>query len=499
MCPYVRSGQRASHARAMCCASLRSLDRGCSPPQAREQSLAAFHESLEALRRAIRTEQEDTITGIIERLEPLRQGIEERQESLSWAAKRLADDKLAAVERQQRHVEQLLEGVRRGDASSDALSYPLVPCTDSNFLCLPEVAEAAAGIQTLGSACGRFFELAMEGGTAEAHHWLGIRYQTGDGVPQDLAKAVRHFEISAAAGSVDAQFSLACRFLNGEGTARSLTEGLRLLTRAADSGHPDAQNALATRYFTGNGVARNVPTAIKYFRMAADGLQRVAAYNLATCYYNGDGVEQNYALAVQYYRQAADAGLPKAQLLLAELYEAGEGVAQDIDMALRYWQMAADQGEPDAQNAYAETIIQQYPVRSPHPQTLCTCPESSRPLACVAGIARELGRGEQLPCHGSRARPLRRAVQPCGGAAHHQAAPARLPRQRCALVLAGCRPGPRARHAQPRRLLQARPGRSRRPRASFSSLRGRSGRRPRRCAVRSGLAEVQRSRLPARP
>ena len=35
---------------------------------------------------------------------------------------------------------------------------------------------------------------------AEAHHWLGIRYQTGDGVPQDLAKAVRHFEISAAAG-----------------------------------------------------------------------------------------------------------------------------------------------------------------------------------------------------------------------------------------------------------------------------------------------------------
>jgi hypothetical protein len=148
----------------MCCASLRSLDRGCSPPQAREQSLAAFHESLEALRRAIRTEQEDTITGIIERLEPLRQGIEERQESLSWAAKRLADDKLAAVERQQRHVEQLLEGVRRGDASSDALSYPLVPCTDSNFLCLPEVAEAAAGIQTLGSACGRFFELAMEGG-----------------------------------------------------------------------------------------------------------------------------------------------------------------------------------------------------------------------------------------------------------------------------------------------------------------------------------------------
>ena len=98
MCPYVRSGQRASHVRAMCCASVGSL-KWLFAPQAREHSLAAFHESLEALRRAIRTEQEDTITGIIERLEPLRQGIEERQESLSWAAKRLADDKLAAVER----------------------------------------------------------------------------------------------------------------------------------------------------------------------------------------------------------------------------------------------------------------------------------------------------------------------------------------------------------------------------------------------------------------
>jgi TPR repeat protein/CRP-like cAMP-binding protein len=310
--------------------------------------------------------------------------LDERQEDLAKAAKRLAGTKLAAVEQQQQQVSQLLDSVRRAaglyeqrarqgsadlaaverqvaEATRGAMAYPLVPCTDANFLCAPEIAEAAESLQSLGAACGQFFQLAQERDTAEAHHWLGIRYQTGDGVPQDLAKAVRHFEISAAAGSVDAQFSLACRHLNGEGTTRSVNEGIRLLTLAADQGHPDAQNALATRFFTGNGVAQDTSRAIKYFRMAADGLQRVAAYNLATCYYNGDGIEQDYALAVQYYRQAADAGLPKAQLLLAELYEAGEGLEQDVNMALHYWKLAADQGDPDAQNAFAETTIQQHP------------------------------------------------------------------------------------------------------------------------------------------
>ena len=359
-------------------------DRPALPPQGRERELAGFLQSLASLRQSIAQEQEDTVTGIIEGIEPLRQTLDERQESLSWAAKRLSDTKLAAVEQQQQQVGQLLDSVRRAaglyeqrarqggsdlaavqqqvtEATRGAMTYPLVPCTDANFLCVPEIAEASESLQSLGSACGQFFQLAQERDTAEAHHWLGIRYQTGDGVPQDLPKAVRHFEISAAAGSVDAQFSLACRYLNGEGTARSVNEGVRLLTLAADQGHPDAQNALATRYFSGNGVAHDAPNAIKYFRMAADGLQRVAAYNLATCYYNGDGVKQDYAQAVQYYRQAADAGLPKAQLLLAELYEAGEGVSQDVTMALRYWKLAAEQGDPDAQNAFAETTIQQHP------------------------------------------------------------------------------------------------------------------------------------------
>ena len=353
--------------------------------QGRERELAGFLQSLGSLRHSIAQEQDQTVTGIRDRIEPLRQTLDERQESLSWAAKRLADTKLAAVAQQQQQVSELLDSVRRAaglydqrarqagahelaaverqvaEATRGAMAYPLVPCTDANFLCMPEITEAGKALQSLGAACGHFFQLAQERDTAEAHHWLGIRYQTGDGVPQDLAKAVRHFEISAAAGSVDSQFSLACRHLNGEGTARSVNEGIRLLSLAADQGHPDAQNALATRYFTGNGIAQDTSRAITYFRMAADSLQRVAAYNLATCYYNGDGIQQDVALAVQYYRQAADAGLAKAQLLLAELYEAGEGVDQDISMALHYWKLAADQGDPDAQNAFAETTIQHHP------------------------------------------------------------------------------------------------------------------------------------------
>ena len=72
--------------------------------QGRERELAGFLQSLGSLRHSIAQEQDQTVTGIRDRIEPLRQTLDERQESLSWAAKRLADTKLAAVAQQQQQV-----------------------------------------------------------------------------------------------------------------------------------------------------------------------------------------------------------------------------------------------------------------------------------------------------------------------------------------------------------------------------------------------------------
>jgi TPR repeat protein len=220
---------------------------------------------------------------------------------LADAVRRVSDAKLAALAEQQASLSLPTAGAEGG-----AEAPLLMPCTSTGFTSPLDIVAAAEAIDALRAHGVEFYRLMGERQQAEAHHWLGLRYQSGDGgVSQDLGKAFEQFQTSAQAGSLDAQFSLACRYLNGEGTRKDLGEGLRLLRAAADAGHPDAMNALATRYFTGSGVAQDMAEAVRYFEQAAAAGQRVAAYNFATCYYNGDGVEADHALAARYYKQAA--------------------------------------------------------------------------------------------------------------------------------------------------------------------------------------------------
>ena len=92
---------------------------------------------------------------------------------------------------------------------------------------------------------------------AEAKTQEGLRYFTGDGVPQDKQKAVACFREAAEQGDVKAQFNLGTCYINGEGVAKDQAE------------------------------------AVKWFRLAAEqGLAR-AQYNLGTCYTNGEGVPED--------------------------------------------------------------------------------------------------------------------------------------------------------------------------------------------------------------
>jgi hypothetical protein len=240
-----------------------------APSASRAQNpgdLAAFMGELGELRRGIELERDQAVAGIAARVGHLRELLAAKEELLLNAVATLADSKLRAVSQQQEQVAHRL-------AAPAAEPYPLVPCTSARFICLPDCTVARESLQVLGHAAVQFYQLALDRDQAEAHHWLGMQYQSGDGVAQDAAEAFRQFQIAADAGSVNGQFSLACRFLNGEGTAKNIDEGMRLLTLAADGGHPDAENAIATRYFSGNGVAQDFATAIEYFTKAADGGQ----------------------------------------------------------------------------------------------------------------------------------------------------------------------------------------------------------------------------------
>ena len=83
-----------------------------------------------------------------------------------------------------------------------------------------------------------------ETGHANAQFHLGVRYETGLGVPQDYAKAIEWFEKSAEQGYADAQFALGMLYRNGFGLAKNEVKAVEWYSKAAKSGNVMALEAL---------------------------------------------------------------------------------------------------------------------------------------------------------------------------------------------------------------------------------------------------------------
>ena len=78
-------------------------------------------------------------------------------------------------------------------------------------------------------------------GEAEAQYNLGLMYQTGRGVKQDDAEAVRLYRRAADQGHTGAQNNLGWMYANGLGVKRDNAEAVKWYRSAADQGHDDAQ------------------------------------------------------------------------------------------------------------------------------------------------------------------------------------------------------------------------------------------------------------------
>jgi TPR repeat protein len=188
-----------------------------------------------------------------------------------------------------------------------------------------------------------------EKGDAAAQFDLGSCYYYGDGVPQDLAEAVKWSRKAAEQGHVEAQFNLAVCYEHGQGVAQDFTEAVRWYRKSAEQGMAAAQGNLGFCYVNGQGVPRDYGEAVKWYRKAAEKGAAAAQYGLGLCYHDGQGVPQDYAEAVKWYRKAADQGNAPAQYNLGTCYSKGQGVTQDYTEAVKWVRKSAEQGEPLAQ------------------------------------------------------------------------------------------------------------------------------------------------------
>ena len=199
------------------------------------------------------------------------------------------------------------------------------------------------------AAYQEFLELARSG-YAIAQFNLGVLYDTGEGVPEDNAEAVKWYRLAAEQGLAEAQNNLGHMYAKGEGVPRDARKAVQQYRLAAEQGLADAQNNLGFMYAIGEGVTRDGTEAVKWYRQAAEQALAAAGHNLGKVYDNGLGVPEDNAEAAKWYRLAAEQGDPRSQFNLGHMYANGEGVEEDDQEAVRWYQLAAAQGYAAAQN-----------------------------------------------------------------------------------------------------------------------------------------------------
>lgn len=190
-----------------------------------------------------------------------------------------------------------------------------------------------------------------ESGDATAQRQLGWICQTGDGVPKDLAEALKWYRKSAAQGNALAQNDIGNFYENGRVVAQDYVEAMKWYLLSANKGFAYGQHNLARFYYNGHGTSKNYVEAAKWFGKAAEQGHSTAAYFLGWLYSTGNGVEKNYTTALFWYRKAASDGIAGAQNNLAVMIENGQGVAPNINEAIKWYRKSAEQGDAAAKKA----------------------------------------------------------------------------------------------------------------------------------------------------
>ena len=105
----------------------------------------------------------------------------------------------------------------------------------------------------------------------------------------------------------------------GQGVAEDIQKATEYYRQAAENGNVTAMCNLGYCYYTGIGVEEDDDEAVKWFQKAADRGQPRALFLLGECYEEGHGVQADEAMARSLYRQAANLGFRGAKDALRRL------------------------------------------------------------------------------------------------------------------------------------------------------------------------------------
>lgn len=198
----------------------------------------------------------------------------------------------------------------------------------------------------------KWFEVAANGGSAEAKAWLGASYLFGLGVKTDPMRGRDLIVAAADEGSPIGTRFLGLMYQTGQGMPRDYAKAISLLRKAADRGDGYSFNALGTTYKYGIGVERNGEIAKSMFEKGAAMGDSWALLHLGEIYATGElptGRNRDLTKALELYSAATKAGNPLAPFRMGKLYETGTFGRPELSRIFACYQESAISGFAMAQ------------------------------------------------------------------------------------------------------------------------------------------------------
>lgn len=189
---------------------------------------------------------------------------------------------------------------------------------------------------------------AAQGGSSWAMNSLAWCYLQGRGVAKDSARAYELYLQSALQGNEHGQSQAGWMLREGVGTQKNLPESVCWLQQAAERDHAGAMDHLGWAYEQGLGVAPDPAKAYEYYKKSAERGNTSAMVHAGRCLWNGIGINKNRKVAFSWFQRAAAADYSGGLCWVGYCYDTGQEVDQDLNKAKEAYQKAAEKGDLSA-------------------------------------------------------------------------------------------------------------------------------------------------------
>lgn len=197
------------------------------------------------------------------RAQRLRESIASKEKEIQTVEQRAEERSQAWIQKQEEAKQQAAELKRQQEekerAQREARQRELLKQEEHRRLRekLLKQAILAAKAGRDEEACTLYLR-AVDLGSPEAAHDLGVRYVLGKGVKKDLAKGAEFYKISAEGGYAEGELAYGRALIEGRGVEKDVPTGMEWVEKAAAQGLQDARTLLEKQQTKERELARAV-------------------------------------------------------------------------------------------------------------------------------------------------------------------------------------------------------------------------------------------------